>query len=102
MAYMSPDMYRGVLNKANKLIGTIKTYLDGRTPDGLIIPITLKTDIEKMILECESTKASLLVAIKGLKQASPKRAEYQCVFNKICNAQRDMRQLDCMLLNAIK
>lgn len=91
MAHMSPDMYRGVLKQANELINKAKAYLNGRTTDGLIIPIIFKKELEDMILECENTKAILSVDIKGLKQNSPKEPEYQNALEEIYGVQRELQ-----------
>ena len=45
MAYMSPDMYRGVLENAKDLVNSAKEYLDGRTSDGSNIPIVFKKEV---------------------------------------------------------
>lgn len=91
MAHMSPDMYRGVLEKAKRLINKAKAYLNGQTTDGLTIPIIFKQDLEEMILECENTKANLSVAIKGLKQGSPKESGYQSALKEIYSVQSELQ-----------
>lgn len=91
MASMSPDMYRGVLNNAKKLKNKAKEYLNGKTTDGLIIPVYFEDELEEMILECENVKANLFSAIKGLKKNSPKEAEYQNALEDIDSVQRELR-----------
>ena len=91
MAHMSPDMYRGVLEKAKGLVDEIKAYLNGRTTDGSTIPIVFKNALEEMILECESTEANLSMAIKGLKPNSPQKPKYQNTLEKIDSVQRELK-----------
>lgn len=94
MAYMSPDMYRGVLEKAKGLVNRAKTYLDGS-----IIPIVFKSELEEMILECESTKANLSTAIKCLKSGSPNEPRYQDALNETYNVQRELQYYKDKLFN---
>lgn len=95
---MSPDMFKGILCKAKELVEKADCYMAGKTPDGLIIPIQLLSEIDEMILDCERVKTEITNAIKGLTANSKKKPEYQELLDQTVERQSQLKHQKEILL----
>lgn len=76
VANISPDMYRNVIKKAESLSNIVDSYLNGKSPEGLFLPVTFLDEIDDMIKDCSKSLGELSVYQNGLTSDSKHRSKY--------------------------
>ena len=79
---MSPENYRGMLQRANVLSDEIEYYVEGITASGNIIPIVCFNQIEGYKQKLHETISECRIAVRNLKTPG-KRDQYSDVLRRL-------------------
>lgn len=90
---ISPHHYRDVLNDTQTLTNEVNAYLQGKTTDGVILPIRFNEAIDTMIKRCSEEIGRLNLLYKGLGTFSKKRDEYMNAINNVKKCQMELENL---------